>query len=415
MKFLFLLACKNLLRHVRRTLITAGVISIGIMFYLFLDSMLKGADIESVRNLKWYETASVKIFSEEYWDNRYQKPLEINIPDPDPFMSLLKENHYTATKRVEFTGDLILYADDFGENGNMSVHVSGIDPDTDYQVFHFGDTLIDGRFLVAGEDAVIMGSWFAEDIGAKVGYRITIVTRGNGGFFEAMDMEIVGIVNCPNPNVNRSLIMMPLDTADEYMYMDDAVTEIDIKLSDSADVEKELKHIRSILNFPEIRIFSWRELAADYLVMMENERAGTAFILALFFIIAAVGISNTMLMSIMERTREMGMMRAMGMPDRSIRITFMFEAAGIGALGSFLGIILGIVANSYLIYVGLDYGFFMRDMDAGYRIQSIFRGAWNPESMVLIFFLATFFSMLVAYIPTRRSLRMDIPSSLRHQ
>ena len=77
-------------------------------------------------------------------------------------------------------------------------------------MFQFHATLVDGRFLEPGEDAALLGSWFAEDIGAEVGYWITVVTRGNGGFFEAMDLEIVGILNCPNPNVNRQLLMMPI-------------------------------------------------------------------------------------------------------------------------------------------------------------------------------------------------------------
>lgn len=415
MKFLFFLAWKNLSRHKRRTLITAGAIAVGIMFFLFLDSMLKGADMESIRNLKWYETGSVKILNTEYWDNRFQKPLDINITDPDSIISILKDNGYKATKRIEFSGDMIINSEDFGEDGNMSVSVTAIDTEFDNDVFHFGDTLVEGRFLTENDDAVVLGSWFAEDIDAEIGYWITIVTRGNGGFYEAMDLEIVGIVNCPNPNVNRSLILMPLRTANEYLAMDGASTEINIKLSDTADVEQEIDRIIPLIEDPDLQILSWREMAADYLLMMEGERGGTAVILTLFFIIAAVGISNTMLMSILERTRELGMMRSLGMSDRDISITFMIEAAGIGVIGSILGIILGILANTYLIYVGLDYSFFMREVDAGYRIQAIFRGAWNPESMILIFFAASLFSMVVAYFPTRRSLKMDIPSCLRHQ
>lgn len=415
MKFLISLAFKNLTRYKRRTLITASAIAFGLMMYIFIDSMLLGAEQESVRNLKLYETASARILNDEYWDNRYQKPLDLNISDPDSILKKLDDNKITATKRISFGGDLILNKEDFGEDGNLPVSVFAIDPLKDYDVFAFGDTLQDGRFLKPGEDGVVMGSWMAEDIGAKVGYWITILARGNGGFYEAMDLQIVGIVNCPNPNVNRTLIMMPFSTADECLAMDGAATEIDIKLPANADVEREVVNIQNMLNGDGLSVLSWRTLALDFLALAEAKRGGTGMILFLIFIIAAVGISNTMLMAIFERTRELGMMRSLGMSNSKIRTAFMIEAAGIGILGSLIGIVLGIGADFFIVEKGIDFTSMMRDMDMGYRIQGVFRGEWNPGTMVKAFFAGVIISSLVAFFPTKRALKMDIPSCLRHQ
>lgn len=415
MKFLISLAFKNLTRYKRRTLITAGAIAFGLMMYIFVDSLLLGIEVESVRNLKWFETASARILDDDYWENRFQRPLDINIPNPDKIINKLEDNGITATKRIEFSGDLILNSADFGEDGNMSVVVTAIDPKRDFDVFEFDTTLQEGRFLEKNEDAAIIGSWFAEDIGAELGYWITIVTRGNGGFYEAMDLEIVGIVNCPNPNVNRTLIMMPIDVADEYLAMEGASTEISIKLPESADVEEEVIHIQNLLNGDGLTVMSWKSMAADYLAIAEAKRGGTGMILFLIFLIAAVGISNTMLMAIFERIRELGMMRSLGMSDKKIRIAFMLEAAGIGLIGSIMGVFLGIIVNFFVVKYGINYGDMYRDMDIGYRVQAIIRGAWNFKTMGIAFFAGIFMSTLVAFFPTKRALKMDIPSCLRHQ
>ncbi len=415
MKFLISLAFKNLTRYKRRTLITAGAIAVGLMMYIFIDSMLMGAEMESVRNLKWFETASARILNDEYWENRFQKPLDLNIANPDKIIETLDQQGITATKRMVFSGDLIFYADEFGEDGNMPATITAIDPEKDFDVFEFGSTLIEGRFLEPGEDGILLGSWFAEDIEAKVGYWITIVTTGNGGFHEAMDLEIVGIVNCPNPNVNRTLIMMPISTADEYLAMDGAATEINIKLPANSDVDLEVGRIQEFLNGDNLTVMSWETMALDYLALAEAKRGGTGMILFLIFIIAAVGISNTMLMAVFERFRELGMMRSLGMSDGKIRVAFMIEGAGIGLIGSALGVILGILADLFIIKVGIDYGFLLRDMDIGYRLQAIFRGAWNPMTMVIAFVAGTVFSTLFAFIPTIRALKIDIPACLRHQ
>ncbi|MDY0288748.1 MAG: FtsX-like permease family protein [Sphaerochaeta sp.] len=419
MKFIFLLAMKNLARYKRRTAITAVAIALGLMMYTIVDSLLLGIELESERNLIWYETSSVRIHQKEYWPDRLLFPLEEKIEKPQEVIQLLNDSGYTATERTAFKADMILYSDDFGEDGNLSVMVTGIDPEQDNEVFHFEDTLIEGRFLKAGEqNGMLMGSWLAQDIGAEVGYWVTMVTRGNGGFFEAIDVQVVGIVNCPNPNVNRTLIMMDKDTAGAVLGMDGAVTEINILLPSRSDVDIEVQKVQAILEKGgrnDLEARSWREMAKDYLAIAETKRGGTGIILFLVFIIAAVGISNTMLMAMYERTRELGMMRALGMKDNHIRLAFIFEAGGIGLLGALVGIALGALVNIYIANIGINMGFMLRDMDIGYRIQSIMRGTWSIKSFIITFVSGISLSMLVSLLPIRRALKMDIPTCLRHQ
>lgn len=417
MKFIITLALKNLTRYKRRTLITSSAIAIGLMMFILVDSLLMGAEYESVRNLKWYETSSARIMHEEYWNERMMRPLDLSISNPDSIIETLESNGIVATKRTTFSADMILNNIDFKEEGNMSVVVQAIDPERDNLVFRFENTLIEGRFVTSGANEINIGSWFAEDIGAKVGSYITLVTRGNGGFYEAMDLEIVGIINCPNPNVNRTLIMMPIDTASDYLAMGNSATEINILLKDSSDVEKEVAHIREILKIESTpyTIMDWKELARDYVAIAETKRGASGMILFLVFIIAAVGISNTMLMAMYERIRELGMMRALGMKDRSIQLLFIVEAGGIGLLGAIIGILFGSIANYFLVKYGINLGFVLRDMDIGYRITSVMRGVWSVKTILTTLFSGLFLSMIVAYLPTRRALKMDIPSALHHQ
>ena len=419
MRFIFTLAMKNLSRYKRRTAITAIAIALGLMMFIIVDSLLLGIEQESERNLIWYETSSIRIHQKEYWPDRLLFPLEEGIENPENVISLLAENGYTATERTMFKADMILYSNDFGEDGNLSVLVTGIDPEKDNEVFHFEDTLLEGRVLTKGEQSgMLMGSWLAEDIGAKVGYWVTLVTRGNGGFFEAIDVQVVGIVNCPNPNVNRTLIMMDKDTVGSILGMDGAVTEIDILLPNRADVDTEVQKIQATLETSgrtDLEARSWREMAKDYLAIAEAKRGGTGIILFLVFIIAAVGISNTMLMAMYERTRELGMMRALGMKDNHIRLAFIFEAGGIGLLGALAGIVLGALGNILLVEVGINYGSLLRNMDMGYRIQSIIRGTWSIKSFIITFVSGIGLAMLVSLFPIRRALKMDIPTCLRHQ
>lgn len=418
MRFLLSLAVKNLTRYKRRTLITAFAIAMGLMMYILVDSMLLGAELESMRNLRWYETASLRIHDKAYWDDRNFLPLEASIQQPRKIMEILHSEGISATERIRFAADMILYREDFGEDGNLAVLVTAINPATDFDVYRFKSTLVEGRFLQVGDpEGLVLGSWFAEDIGAKVGSWVTLVTRGKGGFYEAFDMQVVGIVNCPNPNVNRSLVMMDLQVADHYLAMEGSVTSIDILLDERADLGKAIKSLEPKLAGidPDLRHYSWQELAGDYLAMLSAKQGGTGLILFLVFIIAAVGVSNTMLMAMYERMREIGMMRALGMADRNILLAFLFEAGGIGLIGSLAGIALGALINLYMVNVGFDFGFMMRQIDIGFRIQSVMHGAWSLKTILKAFLSGILLSMLVALFPIRRALKLDIPTCLHHQ
>ncbi len=109
------------------------------------------------------------------------------------------------------------------------------------------------------------------------------------------------------------------------------------------------------------------------------------------------------------------MMRALGMHDRSIYMLLLIEAGGIGFLGSLFGSILGCLVNIYLVETGVDFGFMFRDMDFGYRIQSIMRGAWSYSTILKAFLSGILLSMIVALPPIRRSMKQDIPTCLHHQ
>jgi ABC-type transport system, involved in lipoprotein release, permease component len=418
MKFILQLAAKNLMRYKRRTAITAVAIAFGLMMYVFVDSLLLGSELESMRNLRWYETASLRVYDTAYWEDRYFLPLDASIEKAQEILDLLKAEGIAATERTLFAADMILYQEDFGEDGNVSVQVTAINPDTDFEVYRFEDTLVEGRFLESGEmDGIVLGSWFAEDIGAKVGYWVTLVTRGKGGFYEAFDMEVVGIINCPNPNVNRSLVMMDIQAADLYLAMEGSASSIDILLPEKSDLNAIVGTLQPKLQAIDanLAVYTWEDLARDYLAILEAKQGGTGMILFLVFIIAAVGVSNTMLMAMYERMRELGMMRALGMRDRDILLAFLFEAGGIGLLGSMVGILLGCLANLYLVNVGFDFGFMFRDMDIGFRIQNVMRGAWSMPTLIKAFASGIVLSMLVAFFPIRRALKLDIPTCLHHQ
>ena len=415
MKFLIILAWKNLSRYRKRTIITAAALAFGLGMYIFMDSMLVGAEVESERNLIWYETASARIMHEDYWAEKDSLPLKYALDNTDELLTLLKEEGIPATPRTVFFGEIIMMKDPYPEDGSMFTKIFAIDPATDEDVFEFKRTIEAGRYLEPGEDGVMLGSWLAEDIGAEIGFPLTIVTRGRDGYKQTIDVEVVGIINCPNPYINRASMFIPLETADYYLAMEGGVTEIDIKYRDYKKAETVSMGLEEKLgkDLNGWVILPWQVLAKDYVMFSEMKQGGSSIFLLLVFVIAAVGVSNTMLMAVFERERELGMMRAMGMKDSQVKMAFFIEAAGIGVIGSICGIILGVILDFWLVNYGIDFTFMVRDIDIGYRISGIFYGAWNFTTMIQALIIGVFMTIGVAYFPIRRGLKLEITECLR--
>ena len=410
MGFIVSLAWKNLSRYKRRTLITACSLAFGITMFLWLDGMLQGIERESERNIIWYETGSAKVMTTQYQEDLKSMPLKHSIEDPQSLEQALERAGVTTTRRTVFAGEIF-----YGE-GSLYVKVIAVDPETDEEIYRLSDTLAQGRYLDAGEQEVVIGEWLAQDLGITVGEEITIRTRTRYGAFQTIELIVVGVLNSPNPVINKGTAYVPLSLADEALEMEGAVTEITLFFPEWQDPELKVQDLQDRLSaFPGITVQSWKDLARDFLMFAQMKSAGSSILLILVFVIAAVGISNTMLMAVYERVREIGMMRAMGMKDGAIRAAFLFEAGGIGLIGTLTGIVLGLVLNWYMVNYGMDFSSIMGRMDIGYRVTGIFRSAWHPQAFVGGFIFGIVAAMVFSLIPSSRALKMQITECLRYE
>jgi ABC-type lipoprotein release transport system permease subunit len=378
-----------------------------------MDSLLIGLEKDSERNLIRYETGSAALFHPAYWDEREFLPLDLHVKGAGALVAELRERGIPAVSRIDFGGDLIVYRDPFPEDGSMQVRLTGIDVTRDSDVFGLKENVARGRWPERGEEAVLMGQWLARDLGAEVGYGLTVVTRTEGGYYQTKDLEGAGILESENPMVNRYGLYVPLDTVREALEMEDGATAVYVSLPGGRREAAALEELNSIAAGKGLDALDWRVQGADFVDLARAKSSGSKVVLILVFLIAAVGISNTVLMSIFERVRELGMMRALGMSDCAIRKLFLMESAGIGLIGSTSGVILGALANIPLVLKGIDYSEVMESGDMGYRISTIVYGAWVPGSYLTAFVIGLLMTVLVAWFPTRRALKLEIPLCLR--
>jgi ABC-type lipoprotein release transport system permease subunit len=245
---------------------------------------------------------------------------------------------------------------------------------------------------------------------------------------------VVGVVNSPDPVTNANTAYIPLDVlqGEGGMMLEGHVTEILIRdkrgredlLPGKSESSETLTAVleqglasRGEKLPSELAVFTWIDYVKDYLGYEAMESSATKVLTGLLFLLAFLGISNTILLAILERTKEIGMMRAMGMTDGQMILVYMLEAGLMGFFGSILGIAVGCVLNYPMVKYGIDVSA-MGDAlggGVGFRVASLFRSMWHIPVIVGSGVVATLLASFMAFFPTRRAVKMPITDSLRFE
>lgn len=244
---------------------------------------------------------------------------------------------------------------------------------------------------------------------------------------QLVDAVVVGVVNSPNPKTNGNVGFIPLDALQDEsgLMLAGRVTELLVRKAgadDSAlpgkDESPEAIAAAVAAELPEgLAVRGWRDYVADFLAAYNGDNVSTRLMVFFLFLLSFIGIANTMLMAILERTKETGMLRALGMTDGEVLLAYVLEAGLIGAIGSAFGVAAGCLMNIPMVAQGIDYSAVSKEMggDFGYRITTLFKSAWNPLAIALTGVGATLLSAAAAVPPSLRALRMPVTDSLRFE
>lgn len=428
-KFYLSLAFKNLWRHKRRTVLTALAIAVGVFYYIFLDSMLAGMYRDGVNNIIDFQTGHIQVVSSSRQKSDDEAGnLKNLLPGGKAFVAKLTEvpGVAGATGRLEFSGSVLNGVDE------LPVMAMGITPETDDQVFRTANFIKTGRWLRDNETGVVLGQRIAELLELKVGDSVVLRTQTKQLSFQAVDLTIVGTVATSNPEINSSQIFIPLNMAQTILGTGDAITRVYLRAElpgqavtpghavtpggtmlagDIAKISEQIENINDpVLRF---KLQTWEKAAADYLAYMKGERASDTIFLLIVFIISVIGVVNTILLASLERVREIGILKAMGMVEKEIIRLFVYEGLGLGLLGGIIGLLLGIAGNLYLVNTGIDISAMYGNMDIGFPISNRIHGEWNWLVMFVTLICGLLISYLASFFPARKAAKLDPAEGLR--
>lgn len=413
------IAARNVFRHKRRTLLTILTMAVSIAFFIWIDSIMAGFDSAAVYSLADYTESSLRVESAAYSDRRLSMPLADGIGDPEAALAALLsiEGVEGAAPRTPFPALLS------GPRGEIPVQAAAIDPELDPTVFRIKES-VEGSWLSAdpdpsGEAEILLGASLARELGLSVGDYATVYAKARYDTNRAQEFRVAGLVSSPDPNVNSGAAYLSFAHADSFLDLEGLVTQVRAKVRDPGGMRSFLRsceRVRELASaaLPGLDIRSLNELSADILSVSSAKRSFAFVIIAVLLFISAIGIVNTILMSVYSRVREIGVLGAFGMRRRQITALFLAEGFIIGASGSAAGVLLGVLLDLQSVYAGLPLEKMAGKIDTGgIPVWGTLYGEWNPDKILFGFLFGLAVALVASWIPARRAGAMRITRALR--
>jgi ABC-type lipoprotein release transport system permease subunit len=351
------LAWRNLWRNPRRTLIAMTAIGLGYAMLLFVSCLMAGLRQQMVESGTDLVLADVEVHVPGYYPDRpIQQTLGgRNGTDVSALIAAI-----AADPRVQAASPRV-----YGYGLVSAIHQSagaqllGVVPDQEQKITVLQTRMVKGSYLTGRmPKGIVMGDKLATTIGVKVGSEIVLLTPAADGSTGNDLYTVAGMFHTGLDAMDRGLVLMSLASLQELLRLPPGrIHEVGIKLHDIATATTTATALELQLGkILPVRVRAWPELAPELADYVQFNRRVTFILFSIFFLLAVMGIVNTMLMAIIERTRELGMLMAVGMrPDQVVSL-IVAEAASLAGASLVLGGALAVPLLWYLQIHGLNMG-----------------------------------------------------------
>lgn len=418
---MFSLAFKNLFRYKKRTLVTAFAIAIGIVSYILMDALLIGVGEESNLNYISYELSAGKFYAPSYFENKDEYPVDylISPKQRTKLESYLESKGINYAPRFLSTTELSFYEGEAEVSGSINTILVALDSQKDNRVYPIKDKIIEGTYLENNKEGILIGSALAHNIGLKLNSVVTLLLKGKEGFIETVDLPIIGIFEVDDVIVNSNQVLLDYEFLNSLLYLEDYVSEYGINLNSknaltgANRLKKQFSTLKGASSDFGLEFYSWKEIGAEVLALLNSKTGFSKIFLFFIFLIAFIGISNTIMLCANERKNEIATLKALGYNYFYIQCLFIIEGTYIGLLGCSVGLIISVLANVPLVNKGLDFSFMLDSIDVGFRISGIMHSAWNYLSFVKAILFSAIAAAFSAYFPVRRIAKLEIATIFR--
>lgn len=398
------LAARNLIRQRRRGLLALAILTCGVTAYLLAGGFIEWLFFQARESTIHAQLGHIQITKPRYFSEGLADPYRYMLPPgEDPAQRAAGPEVVTVTPRLAFNG--LISRDD----ATVSFVGEGIDPGREAPITG-GIMIVEGRDLADGDSsAVILGEGLASSLGAKPGdIVVLLVTTATGGI-NAAELRVAGIFATSTKSYDDTVLRAEIGAARDLMRVDGSTSWV-LLLDRTESTDHVAARLRSLLAPDEYDVVPWYRLADFYNKTVELFSRQVGIVRILIAVIVILSISNTLLMTVVERTGEIGTIMALGARRRRILGLFVSEGLLLGLVGGISGVLVGHLAGWVVSWIGIPMPP-PPGMARGYTGEIMIPLRLSIDAFMLAFSTA----LIASLLPAWKASRMNIVDALRYQ
>lgn len=399
------LAWRNIWRNKVRSLIIMCSVALGILAGLFILALYQGMIDARIRTVIKDETAHLQIhhptFKEDY-------KASLTIPDAQEIIDEIrrKEEVSGISARTITRGMLA------NPTGSAGVEIRGVIPRDEMVVSSLNEKVIEGAYFPGNRTyELIVGKSLAIKKGLKLRNKVVLTFSDKDNVITSGAFRIIGIYESTNTALDERIVYVDLKVMGSLLNTGDGIHEIAVRLKGDSFLDKTFEELSR--EFKEVLTETWRQISPETDLMITASNQSNFIILIIIMIALTFGIINTMLMAILERTRETGMMIALGMNKLRVFFLVLLETCILTIVGSPFGIAFALLITWYFGNKGIDLTSIAGAMMGDYGFERVIYPQMPTNQILKIVIMVSATGIISSILPAMRALKMEPADALR--
>ena len=399
------LAFRNIFRQRRRSILTALSMTGGYILCVLSFSMTEGSYNNVIKIFTEDHGGHIQIHSEDYL---LRPKIHKNIDENPGIEERLRASEFVRSFTKRIFSPALAYAG----NKNTPVEIIGVDPLLERHTSRLADKVQTGEYFdnkpnSDGYYKVMIGVKAASSLNLQVGEELVLISQGADGSI-ANDIYIIGAIVGTKSSWESSKVYLPLNAASEFLTLYDRVHQYAVILNDPSNVNEATIALRQEL--PELTVNPWMEVEETFYKTMQSDKEGNRFMLFIIVFIVFIGVLNTVLMSVLERTHEFGVLKAIGSRPQTITLMIMLETSLLAVLSVLAGIILAIPLILWFANIGFA---LPEPVDVGGIAFQHMAGEFSLQVFLLPLLFILSFAIIISIFPGLRAARVLPTEAMR--
>lgn len=390
---LFKLAWLNIWRNKRRTLITTASVFFALLLAVATRSMTNGIYENMIHNIVSYSSGYIQIHQKGYWD---EQSIDNTFEEDEQLNQILLA--HPAVEHI--IPRLETFALASCTDKTKGVLILGIDPEIEKSVNSLHEKVSEGNYLESVNDqAIVIGEGLATQLKLKSLDTLVLLGQGYHASSAAGKYQIKGIIKLGSPELNNNVVYMPLGLAQSLHGAENRLTAISIMMDKSTNIGKLKSSLMTQLDTGRYEIMTWKEMMPELDQFIEADSTGHYIIIGVLYVIISFGLFGTLLMMTFERSREFGILIAIGMKKSFLAFILLLESLMITLLGCIAGVAGGILLVKWFTAYPIHFSGELKEVYENYGIEPIIYFSNDGNIFIVQALIVSALAVILAFYP----------------